>query len=207
MLPHTVEPAVSGCIAYQMTRRAPTAAAVTPGNAVGTVCQDEGMLRQVASSRLARLFTRFAAGTVVSTACSQLAFVLLFGVLEASAIVSGAVAFVVGAVPNFLIHRYWTWRRSGPVGIRRELMPYLAVIIFSGLVAIGITAVVDRLIGETIDDRALRTLVVAVAFNASYLPLFILKFALLDRLVFGSEEAKRRRDERSRDQVPTITQA
>ena len=151
------------------------------------------MLRRLAGSRLARLFTRFAAGTAVSTACSQVAFVLLFGVFAASATVSGAVAFVAGAVPNFLIHRYWTWRRSGPVEIRRELLPYLAVIIFSGLVAIGITAGVDRLIGETIDDRAMRTVVVAVAFNASFLPLFILKFALLDRLVFGSAEAKQRR--------------
>jgi putative flippase GtrA len=125
--------------------------------------------------------------------CSQVAFVLLFGVLAASATVSGAVAFVAGAVPNFLIHRYWTWRRSGPVEIRRELLPYLAVIILSGLVAIGVTAGVDRLIGETIDDRAMRTVIVAVAFNASFVPLFILKFALLDRLVFGSDEAKQRR--------------
>jgi putative flippase GtrA len=171
------------------------------------VCEDAEVLRRLTSSPLARLFTRFAAGTAVSTACSQLAFVLLFGVVAASAMVSGAVAFVVGAVPNFLIHRFWTWRRGGPVRIRRELVPYLVVIIISGLVAIGMTTGVDRLIGQTIDDRALRTLVVAVAFNASYLPLFILKFALLDRLVFGRDEATLRRVERSRHQVPTITRA
>jgi putative flippase GtrA len=153
------------------------------------------------------LFTRFAAGTAVSTACSQAAFVLLFGVLSVSATVSGAVAFVAGTVPNFLIHRYWTWRRSGPVGIRRELLPYLVVITFSGLVAVGITAGVDRLIGETINDRAMRTVIVAVAFNASFLPLFILKFTLLDRLVFGADEAKQHRDQRSRDQEHTITRA
>ncbi len=164
------------------------------------VCQDGGVLRRVGRSRVARLFTRFAAGTAVSTACSQLAFVLLFGVLEASATVSGAVAFVAGAVPNFLIHRFWTWQRRGPVGMRRELLPYLAVIIFSGLVAIGVTAGVDRLIGATINDRALRTVVLVVAFNTSYLPLFILKFALLDRLVFGGEEAEHRRAQRRRDQ-------
>lgn len=171
------------------------------------VCEDAEVLRRLASSRLARLFTRFAAGTAVSTACSQLAFVLLFGVFAASAMVSGAVAFVAGAVPNFLIHRFWTWRCGGPVRLRRELVPYLTVIIVSGLVAIGMTTGVDRLIGQTIDDRALRTLVVALAFNASYLPLFILKFALLDRLVFGREEATLRRVERSRHQVPTITRA
>jgi putative flippase GtrA len=174
------------------------------------------------------LFTRFAAGTVVSTACSQLTFVLLFGALDASVAVSGAVAFLAGAVPNFLIHRFWTWRRSGPVGMRRELMPYLAVITFSGLVAIGITTGVDRLVGGTLDDHAVRTAVIAVVFSLSYLPLFVLKFALLDRLVFGCDDrrlsrqsensrlsrqsdhrraARLRRAQDSRDQVPTSTRA
>lgn len=139
---------------------------------------------------------------------------LVFGVLAASATVSGAVAFVAGAVPNFLILRFWTWRRSGPVGIRRELLPYLAVITFSGLVAVGVTAGVDRLIGDTINDRVMRTVVVAVAFNASFLPLFILKFALLDRLVFGSHEGQQRRAQTlscpstvvtsAGDQAPTV---
>ncbi len=174
------------------------------------VCQDGAVLRRLARSRLARLFTRFAAGTVISTACSQLTLVLLFGVLDASAAVSGAVAFVAGAIPNFLIHRFWTWRRSGPVGMRRELMPYLAVITFSGLVAVGITTGVDWLLGGAIADHALRTAVIAIVYGLSYLPVFVLKFALLDRLVFGVEDnaaARRRRIRDSRDQVPTSTRA
>jgi putative flippase GtrA len=168
------------------------------------------VLRRLARSRLARLFTRFAAGTVISTSCSQLTLVLLFGVLDASAAVSGAVAFVAGAIPNFLIHRFWTWRRCGPVRMRRELMPYLAVITFSGLVAVGITTGVDRLLGGAIADHALRTAVIAVVYGLSYLPVFVLKFALLDRLVFGVEDnaaARRRRIRDSRDQVPTSTRA
>ena len=166
------------------------------------ICQDDAVLREFTQSRLARLFTRFAAGTVVSTACSQLTFVLLLGVLDASVAVSGAVAFLAGAVPNFLIHRFWTWRRSGPVEMRRELLPYLAVISFSGLVAIGITTGVDRLIGGAIHDHAVRTAVVTVVYGLSYLPVFVLKFALLDRLVFGAGD---RRAQASRHQVPTST--
>jgi len=169
------------------------------------------VLRTLAQSRLPRLFTRFAAGTVISTACSQLTYVLLFGVVETSAATSGAAAFLAGAVPNFLIHRFWTWRRSGPVEVRRELVPYLGVITFSGLVATGITTGVDRLIGRSIADHAVHTAVVAIVFSLSYLPLFVLKFALLDRLVFGCEDnrraARRRRAQDSRDQVPTSTRA
>lgn len=167
------------------------------------------MLRQLAQSRLARLFTRFAAGTAVSTTCSQLTFVLLFGVLDASAAVSGVAAFLAGAIPNFLIQRFWTWRRSGPVRMRRELVPYLAVITFSGLMATAITAGVDRLVGVTIADHAVRTAIDAMVFSLSYLPLFVLKFVLLDRLVFGAQPARVAR-QRARDslaQVPTSTRA
>ena len=177
------------------------------------VAQSRVVRSRVAQSRLARLFTRFAAGTVVSTACSQLTLVLLFGILETSASVSGGAAFLAGAVPNFLIHRFWTWRRSGPVRMRRELLPYLAVITFNGLVAIGITTGVDRLVSGTIEDHAVRTAVLAVTFTISYLPLFVLKFALLDRLVFGCSDdndrraARRRRVQDSRDQVPTSARA
>jgi putative flippase GtrA len=194
------------------------------------LCEDVAVLRQLARPRvtqspLARLFTRFAAGTVVSTVCSQLTLVLMFGVVGTSASVAGGAAFLAGAVPNFLIHRFWTWRRCGPVGMRRELLPYLAVTTVSGLVAIGIITGVDRLLGNTITDHAVRTTVLAVTFVISYLPLFVLKFALLDRLVFGcakrrpsadsrqsdaSWAARRRRDRDShdsRDQVPTSTRA
>lgn len=164
---------------------------------------------RVHRSRVARVFTRFAAGSAVGTVCSQLTFLLLFGLLGTSAAVSGAAAFLAGAAPNFVVHRFWTWRRSGRVGVRREIAPYLAVIALNGLVATGVTAGVDRLVGGGIDDHAVRTVVLAVIFGASYVLLFVLKFALLDRLVFSSTDstadAEAARTERSRHQVPTST--
>lgn len=163
------------------------------------------MLQRLARSRPARMFTRFAAGSVVGAVSSQLTFVLLFGVLGASATVAGVAAFVAGAVPNFVIHRYWTWQRSGRLEMRREVAPYLAVITVNGLVATGITAAADHLVG--IGDHVLRTGVLAVVFSASYVLLFVLKFASLDRLVFGARTDPARRTERSRHQVPTITRA
>ncbi|MGH3979022.1 MAG: GtrA family protein [Pseudonocardiaceae bacterium] len=159
---------------------------------------------RLAHSRVGRLFSRFAAGSAVAAGCSQLAFLLLYGLTGASAAVSGALAFLAGAVPNFLLQRYWTWKRAGRIGVRGELLPYLGVIAFNALVATGATAGTDRLIGGAIDDHALRTVLLTVAFTGSYLLLFVVKFVLLDRLVFG---AATRREERSRHQVPTITRA
>ncbi|PZS37829.1 MAG: hypothetical protein DLM62_17095 [Pseudonocardiales bacterium] len=133
---------------------------------------------------------------------------LLFGVVQAGAAASGAAAFLAGAIPNFFIHRFWTWQRCGPVGMRRELLPYLGVITFSGLVATGLTTGVDRLVGGVLRDHVVHTAVIAIVYGLSYLPLFVVKFALLDRLVFGGDDTVRRRRARdSRDQVPTSTRA
>jgi putative flippase GtrA len=178
---------------------------------VRDVCKDALVLQRLAHSRVIRVFTRFAAGSAVATVSSQLTLLLFFGVLGASAAMSGTVAFVAGAVPAFLIHRFWTWRRSGPVGMRRELVPYAAVITANGLVAIGVTTATDWLVAGAVHSHTLRTAVLAVSFGASYLLLFVLKFALLDRVVFrpvvSRPEDPARRAKRSRHQVPTITRA
>jgi putative flippase GtrA len=159
---------------------------------------------------MVRVFSRFAAGSAIAMGCSQLAFLLAFGVFGASAAASGAVAFIVGAVPNFVIHRFWTWQRQGRAGMRRELTRYLGVITLNGLLATAVTAGTDRVVGAGIDDHTLRTMVLAVTFAASYGLLFVLKFTLLDRLVFAprvEDPAAAAGTERSRHQVPSNTRA
>lgn len=159
---------------------------------------------RLARSRVVRVFSRFAAGSAVATLFGQTTLLLLFGVVGTSAALASAAGFAAGAIPNFVLHRYWAWQRAGRVAVRRELLPYVAVITLNGLLATAATAGVDRLVAPSIDAHAVRTAIVAVAFGASYLLLFVLKFVLLDRMVFG---AGARRAARSRHQVPTITRA
>lgn len=157
-----------------------------------------------ARTRVTRVFSRFAVGSAVATGCSQLTFLLLLGFAGTSVAVAGALAFLAGAVPNFVLNRFWAWQRAGRVEVRGELVPYVGVIAANGLVAIGITTGMDRLVASSIDEHAVRTAVLAVAFGASYVLLFVVKFVLLDWLVFG---AAARREERSRHQVLTSTRA
>lgn len=156
-------------------------------------------------SRLRRLLPRFAVGSAVAFGCSELTFLLLYGALGASAALSGGVAFLAGAVPNFLLQRYWTWKRSGRIALRGELLPYLMVIALNGLLATGVTAGVERLLAPALQHHGSRTALLAITFAGAYVLLYVLKFVLLDRLVFGADTARARRDERSRHHVPTIT--
>lgn len=154
------------------------------------------------TGRRAGLFARFTAGAAVATGCSQVVFLLVYGVFQAGATLAGALAFLAGAVLNFLINRWWTWGRRGRMRLGGELAPYLGVIAFNGLLAVGLTTGVEPLVTLLIEHRGVRAVVLGIVFGGSYVLLFVVKFLLLDRLVFG---AANRRENRCRAQVPTST--
>jgi putative flippase GtrA len=132
-------------------------------------------------------FSKFTAGSVLSTLLSQGALTGLFWLGGVNATTASLVAFVVGAIPNFLINWKWTWGRSGRPALVRELLPYLAVIIGGGLAATGLTTLTDHVLSPLVTDRGWRTVTLDLAYLASYALLFVVKFALLDR-VFGKRK-------------------
>lgn len=129
-------------------------------------------------------FSKFTAGSVFSTLLSQLTLTGLFWLGHTTALVASLVAFVVGAVPNFVINWKWTWSRNGRPAIVRELLPYLVIIIAGGFAATGITTLTDHILAPLVTNRGWRTVTLDAAYLASYAALFVVKFALLNK-VFG----------------------
>lgn len=125
---------------------------------------------------------RYLGGSVVATVCSQLTFVLLYGVFGVAAGMTSVVAWFAGAVPNYWLNRAWTWQRTGRPSLRRELLPYAAIILGTLLLAIVTTELVDRLLREADVQDATRVVLVTVAFGGVYVVMFGVRFVLLDRL-------------------------
>jgi putative flippase GtrA len=155
----------------------------TPGPSA-SARQRTGWARWLPNRTLGLRFSRFTAGSIFSTLLSQVALTGLYGWGHANATVASLVAFVVGAVPNFVINWKWTWGRDGKPALVRELLPYVGIIVGTGLLATGLTTLTDHLLAPLITDHAWRTVTLDLAYLASYAVLFVLKFALLDR-VFG----------------------
>lgn len=139
--------------------------------------------------RLRVRFSKYAVGSVGATVLSQLTLTGLFGLGGVNATVASLTAFVVGAIPNFVLNWTWTWGRSGRPALVRELLPYLAIVIGGGLVATGLTTLTDHVLAPLLAERAARTVVLDLAYLSSYAVLFVLKFALMDR-VFRKPAAK-----------------
>ncbi len=136
--------------------------------------RDQGALRGT--------MARYLAGSVVATVCSEVVFVLLYGPAGAGTTLSSLLGWLAGAIPNYWLNRRWAWRRTGPVSLRRELVPYVAIIVVTLLLAVVATGAADHLVGSLdLSDRQ-RWAVVGGTFLGVYGVVFVLRFALLDRL-------------------------
>lgn len=127
---------------------------------------------------------RAGATSVLATVLSHGIYVALLGLVRADATIASAIAFVCGAVFNYLVGRRITWgRRNRPHPVR-ETLPYLLVVGCTGLLSVGVATLTQHLITGLQLSNAERTLVLELANIASYGVVFLVKFALLDRWVF-----------------------
>ncbi|CAA9435621.1 MAG: hypothetical protein AVDCRST_MAG35-2888 [uncultured Quadrisphaera sp.] len=129
---------------------------------------------------------RYAGGSGVAAVCSEVAFLLLYGPLGASPGVASVVGWLAGAVPNYWLNRSWTWRRRGRPSLRREVLPYVAIILATVALAVGATSAVHAATAGAVTG-AWRVVLVNGTFLAVYALVFVLRYALLDRLFRGLE--------------------
>jgi putative flippase GtrA len=135
-----------------------------------------------------KLWGRYTTSSVIAGVISSLVFLVAYW-FEAAPVVASLAAFVAGAVPNFLMQRYWTWRRTGTPHPVREALPYLATIVSTALLASLVTTVADRWVEAHVGPHGLGVFLVGAAFLGTYGVMFVLKFVLLDRLIFAGRRA------------------
>ena len=132
-------------------------------------------------SALVRKVLRYGTGSLVATACSEVTFLLLYGVLSTSTTTASVLGWLAGAVPNYWLNRTWTWGRRGRPSLRHELLPYVAIVLLTLLLAVGATSLVDSALAGAGSDTV-RSVLVGGTFLLVYVLVFLLRFFLFDRL-------------------------
>jgi putative flippase GtrA len=147
------------------------------------------MLRTVATSRRGRTFLRYAAGSLVATGCSELVLVAGYGLLGLGSLAASMVAWVAGAVPNYLLNRRWAWRGRDRAPVWRELLPYWLITLGTAALAIAATTAADGVVRHAVSDRGERSFLLGVVYLAAYGFVFVIKFALFDGWVFSAKRS------------------
>ena len=141
-------------------------------------------------------FLRYAVGSGLATLTSAAVFALVYRVLDEGPRLASIAAFLAGAVVNFTSNRFWAWQRRRRPGLGRDALLYAAVAVVSALAATGVTSLTHAALADADPDR--RAVLVEVSYFATYAGLFLLKFLVLDRLVFHTKD---------RNQVDSTTRA
>ena len=125
---------------------------------------------------------RYVGGSVVAAGCSTSTLAVLYGLLHVAPAPASCLAWLAGAVPNYWLNRSWAWRRRGRPDLRREVLPYVTIVITTLVLATVLTDAVDRWSEGGSTGSFARVVLVTGTFLAVYVAVFVLRFALFDRL-------------------------
>jgi putative flippase GtrA len=154
---------------------------------------------------LGKRVTRYTVGSVVAAATSAVVFALVY-VLGASTTTCSVVAFVAGAIPNWILNRRWAWKLRGRVSVAREVIAYVVI----SLLSLAATSLTTEWTQDHVQSlpahHGYRVILVTASYLAVFAVLFVAKFLVYELWIF-SGRSRVRAALRSRRQVWTAARA
>jgi putative flippase GtrA len=164
------------------------------------------LYRRLQGSRFIVKVTRYAIGSVVALLTSVIVFALLLDA-GVGTTADSIVAFVAGALPNWILNRRWAWKLKGQVAFLREIVAYIAI---SGVVLVAssvATGLMQHWVLHHVDPHyGIRAILVTGAYVFVQAVLFVAKFVIYEHWVFAGR-SRLRAAVRSRHQVWTAARA
>jgi putative flippase GtrA len=159
----------------------------------------------ITRSPLSARITRYTLGSVVAAGTSGIVFAILY-VMGASTTVCSVIAFIAGAIPNWILNRRWAWRVQGRIAFGREIVAYVIVSAVTLVITSEATAWTQRHVQSIPAHHGIRALLVTGSYLAVFAILFVARFAVYEVWIF-SGRSRVRAALRSRIQVRSAARA
>lgn len=173
--------------------------------AFGLRLANSSLGKRITQSPLHARITRYTLGSVVAAATSAIVFAVLY-VLGAGTTACSVVAFVAGAIPNWILNRRWAWRVPGRVAFGREIVAYVIVSVLTLFITSEATAWTQRHVQSIPAHHGIRVALVTASYLAVFAILFVARFAVYEVWIF-SGRSRVRAAVRSRIQVRSAARA
>lgn len=126
--------------------------------------------------------------SVITVAVSQVALFTLYAGLHWTARSSNVLACIIGGVPSYELNRRWTWGKSGPSHLLKEVLPFWAIA-FVGLVFSTWTAdFAESRAHEATSSRFAQAMIINAAVIAAFGVLWVVKFVIFNKVLFVQDE-------------------
>ena len=131
---------------------------------------------------------RYMAVSAVTVAIGQVALFTFYFGLHWTARSANLTACVIGGLPSYYLHRRWTWGKSGPSHLLKEVLPFWGLA-FLGLAFSTWTAdVAENWAHDVTSSRLTQAMIINITVIATFGVLWIAKFFIFNKVFFVKDE-------------------
>ncbi len=128
---------------------------------------------------------RYSMVSVVAVAVYELLLFITLGLLHWTATSANVFAVCVSAIPSYYLNRAWTWGKTGRSHLMKEIVPFWAMALL-GLVFSTVVVDFAKGVSDNVTSiHLVQTLIVMFAGLAAFGVLWIVKFMVLNRVLFA----------------------
>lgn len=149
-----------------------------------------GKLLDLRYSALGRRITRYTLGSIVAAVTSAIVFAVLY-VVGVGTTIDSIIAFVAGAIPNWILNRRWAWQVKGKIAFGREVVGYVLVSALTLLATTESTGFTQRQVQSLPAHQGIRVLLVTASYLAVFAILFVVRFAIYELWIFSGQSRVR----------------
>jgi putative flippase GtrA len=146
--------------------------------------------RVITQSPLRARITRYTLGSIVAATTSAIVFAALY-VMGFGTTACTIVAFIAGAIPNWVLNRRWAWRVQGRIAFGREIVAYVIVSALTLFITSETTAWTQRHVQSIPAHHGFRVLLVTGSYLAVFAILFVARFAVYEVWIFSGRSRVR----------------
>ena len=128
---------------------------------------------------------------MVSTGVSVVVIAIVYGLkIIKGEVEATLVGNIIGAIPSYTLNRRWTWGKSGPSHIRKELLPFWIMAVLGIAFSMVGASYAKHLVHTHNWSHLFNTGIVDAANLASFAVFWVLKLIVFNRIFHVDEEAE-----------------
>ncbi len=104
-----------------------------------------------------------------------------------STTVCSIVAFIAGAIPNWVLNRRWAWKLQGRPDFGREIVAYVSISVFQVVLTSLTTAWTQQQVQSIPAHHGIRAALVTASYLAVFVIMFAGKFVVYEYWIFSGQ--------------------
>lgn len=129
---------------------------------------------------------KYSAVSVVNVALGQGLLFAFVNVVHLGATSANVLAVSLSAFPAYYMNRRWVWGRTGKHDLKREIIPFWGFALLGLIVSTVAVTVATSVFDVPVDPQDWKKFVPSIASLSAFGVLWVIKFFVLDAVIFGA---------------------